>query len=66
MFCTRCNKYNRKILFPSVFNEEQICVSCKEAEEKHPLYKKAIKAHYDSEIKGYYDFKGIGLPKDLE
>lgn len=65
MYCNRCKKQNSKLLFLSVFNEDLICVSCKETEEKHRDYKKAIQAIEKEENKGNYDFKGIGIPDDL-
>ena len=65
MFCTRCNKDNAKILFMSVFNNETICVSCKEKEEEHTLYKEAVLADREAIKKGVNNFEGIGLPNDL-
>lgn len=65
MTCERCNNSNAKLLFLSVFNEQNICVFCKEKEEKHPGYKKAVKEIEIEEANGNYDFKGIGLPKEL-
>lgn len=66
MNCTRCNQSNKKLLFLSVFNDEQICVSCKEKEEKHPMYKNALEAYNQAEKNEQYNFKGIGLPKELK
>lgn len=66
MFCNRCKKENAKLLFLSVFNEENICISCKEKEEKHTLYKDALIADRKALKEGNYNFKGIGLPNDLK
>lgn len=65
MTCERCQKNNAKLLFLSVFNEQQICLSCKEKEEQHRDYKKALLEIQKEEKKGNYEFKGIGLPEDL-
>ena len=66
MLCDRCKKENAKLLFLSAFNEENICISCKEKEEKHTLYKDALRAARKALEEGNFDFKGIGLPKDLK
>lgn len=65
MHCPRCNKNNKKLLFLSVFNEQQICIFCKEEEEKHPLYTEALNSYITEELKGNFNFQGIGLPDDL-
>lgn len=65
MTCERCNNLNAKLLFLSVFNEQNICVFCKEKEEKHPDYKRAVKEIEKEESNGNYNFKGIGLPNEL-
>lgn len=44
----------------SMFNEDVICMVCKEAETKHPNYEKACKADLEEIKKGNYNFEGIG------
>lgn len=65
MICDRCGNKDKKLLFISVFNLDSICVCCKEEEEKHNEYSKAIRVNRAEEAKGNYDFEGIGLPEDL-
>lgn len=65
MNCTRCNRENRKMLFMSVFNDEQICVDCKEREESHPKYLDALFADREALKNRDYNFTGIGVPSDL-
>jgi uncharacterized membrane protein len=45
----------------SMFNEDVICMECKEKETKHPNYKKAMDADMEEIKKGNYNFQGIGL-----
>ena len=44
----------------SMFNEQCICMSCKDKETKEPEYKKAVEADQEEIRKGNYNFKGIG------
>lgn len=62
--CPRCGtKTNTSIC--SRFNTEQICLPCKEAEKKHPLYKLASKAEHHQLTLGNFNYEGIGCPASL-
>ena len=50
----------------SIFNEQVICLECKETEKKHPKYDSAVQAEYEQVKKGNYNFEGIGLPDDYD
>jgi len=57
--CDRCNDVmNGHIM--SMFNTDEICFKCKEEEEQHPDYQKAVDADNEQIKKGNYNFKGIG------
>ena len=43
----------------SMFNEDCLCMSCKEKETKEPDYDKAVKADHEEIKKGNYNYKGI-------
>ena len=63
MLCERCGKETiAKIM--SQFNTQDICLECKEAEELHPMYERALQAEFDAIRGGNYNFPGIGLPAD--
>lgn len=63
--CGRCGK-ETGVTIVSMFNTDTICLNCKKKEEKHPDYVKAVKADNNAIKRGNYNFRGIGLPKDLE
>lgn len=44
----------------SMFNEDCICMECKDKEIKDPRYKKARDTEAEEVRKGNYNFKGIG------
>lgn len=58
--CDRCGA-ELKVRTMSMFNEDVICLECKEKETKHPDYEKARDAEMAEVRKGNYNFKGIGL-----
>ena len=62
--CSRCKKATG-ITTMSMFNEEMICISCKEKEQDHPDYEKARTAERNEIKQGNWNFKGIGKPIDL-
>lgn len=43
----------------SMFNEECICMVCKEKEMKRSDYKKAVEGELEEVKKGNYNYKGI-------
>lgn len=49
----------------SMYNEDVICMSCKDAEKKRDDYKQASDADIAEIKKGNYNFEGIGM-KDRE
>lgn len=62
--CNRClNKANPSIM--SMFNEDILCMKCKDIEIKHPSYKQALEADIAEIKSGNYNFHGIGKPSDL-
>ena len=60
--CDRCGKIlTAKTM--SMFNEDCLCLECKEKEKNLPNYKKALNKDIEEIKKGYFNFKGIGLKK---
>ena len=64
MKCERCHQ-ETKIFTMSMFNTQNICMSCKERERKHPMYENAREAERQEILKGNYNYSGIGKPHDL-
>jgi len=64
MNCDRCSK-EASVHTCSMFNTEDICLECKEKEQKHPLFEKARTAETAAARQGDYNFPGIGKPEDL-
>ena len=60
--CDRCGAILTTRIM-SMFNEDVICLDCKEKERQHPDYKKAQDAEIAEVRKGNYNFQGIGLKK---
>jgi hypothetical protein len=58
--CQRCRKQTLETIL-SMFNTEEICMGCKEAEEQRPDYQKAVEADQTAVRTGDIAFKGIGL-----
>jgi hypothetical protein len=48
-----------------MFNEDILCMKCKDIEIKHPSYKQALEADIAEIKSGNYKFQGIGKPSDL-
>lgn len=65
--CQRCGKITEGqfCLIMSYFNTQMICEHCERLEQAHPDYPRARKMELDAIKGGNYDFKGIGLPKEL-
>ena len=61
-YCDRCGA-ELKVRTMSMFNEDVICMDCKEKETHHPDYEKARKADLEEIKRGNYNFKGIGYRK---
>jgi len=60
MDCQRCGQPTN-VTIVSMFNTEEICMACKDAERQRPDYKDAISADEAAIRGGDYNFKGIGL-----
>lgn len=58
--CDRCGGLLNEGRTMSMFNEECICMSCKEKETQRADYKKAVDADHAEIKKGNYNFLGIG------
>lgn len=59
-YCDRCGKDLKTGRIMSIFNEDCICMECKEKETKDKDYEKARDAEAAEVRKGNYNFKGIG------
>lgn len=57
--CDRCKESLKGGRILSMFNEDVLCMSCKDKETKDPEYKKAVEADHEEIKKGNYRFKGI-------
>ncbi len=64
MKCPRCRNEST-VSIMSKFNTEEICIPCKDREEKHPLYAEADQAEVAAVRNGNYNFQGTGCPADL-
>lgn len=62
--CDRCDKESTTFTC-SFFNEEMICMECKEKERNHPSFEEARMKERSEVLKGNMNYKGIGLPEDL-
>ena len=62
--CDRC-KSESFIFKMSFFNEDMLCRICVKKEELHPKYDEAKRVETAHVRAGNFNFKGIGLPKDL-
>lgn len=59
-YCDRCGKDLKRGRIMSMFNEDCICMVCKDKERKDPRYEKARDREAEEVRKGNYNFKGIG------
>lgn len=62
MTCDRCGKETNAHIM-SMFNTEEICLACKDAEKLRPDYKAAVAADEAAIRAGDMNFPGIGLKK---
>ena len=56
--CDRCGEPTNGVTTMSIFNEDVICMSCKDKEKKDPEYKAASKAEMDAVKRGERNYKG--------
>lgn len=57
--CDRCGGTLRNGRTMSMFNEQCLCMDCKDKETKDPEYQKAVKAENEEILKGNFNYKGI-------
>ena len=57
--CQRCGKETNCHIM-SMFNTQEICLECKEKEEKRDDYKRAVDADVGAIRRGNFNFPGIG------
>ena len=62
--CDRCGGDLKGGRIMSMYNEDCICMDCKEKETKRADYKDASDADINAICNGNYNFKGIGLTED--
>lgn len=60
-FCDRCGGSLEDGRIMSMYNNDCICMKCKEAERQRPDYEVAVKADHDAIKAGNYNFAGIGF-----
>lgn len=58
--CDRCGKHLKTGRIMSMFNEDCICMDCKDKERKDKNYERARDREIEEVRKGSYNFKGIG------
>ena len=59
--CDRCGSSLNSGRIMSMFNEDVICMECKDKETKHPKYEAATRADIEAIKSGNRNFKGIGF-----
>jgi hypothetical protein len=62
--CDRCNKPTNGTTIMSMYNEQVICMECKDKERGRADYKDAVNADIAEIKKGNHNFEGIGLKDD--
>jgi hypothetical protein len=58
-FCDRCKGSTNNTTTQSMFNEQVICMYCKDEEKKDPEYEAAERADYEASRAGIKNFKGV-------
>ena len=59
--CDRCHGSLDGGRICSMYNQQTICMTCKEKEQQRADYRKAVEADHAEIRKGNYNFQGIGL-----
>lgn len=59
--CDRCGGSLAGGRIMSMFNEDCICMKCKDAERERADYDRAVQADHEEIKKGNYNYKGVGL-----
>lgn len=63
--CDRCHQPLNGARTMSMYNNDCICMDCKDKERKRADYGKAVEADHAEIKKGNYNFKGIGYRKEV-
>lgn len=63
-YCDRCGGTLEGGRIMSMYNNDCICMKCKDAETKRADYTEALEADRAEIKKGNYNFKGIGYKKE--
>ncbi len=63
--CERCGVSPVGAWTVSMFNTQQICMTCKQTERLHPDYAHAHDTECEAVKAGDRNFPGVGLPADL-
>ena len=61
--CDRCGGSLDGGRIMSMYNEDVLCMTCKEKERQRPDYREAVEADNAAIRRGVRNFKGIGLKK---
>lgn len=56
--CDRCGESTNNVTTMSMFNEDVICMNCKEEEKNDPEYQAAAEAEREEIKKGNYNYRG--------
>jgi len=64
--CDRCGGSLKEGRILSMFNEQCICMVCKDKETKDKDYKKAVEADVEQIKQGNYNYKGIRGGKSID
>ncbi len=64
--CDRCGGSLEGGRIMSMYNEDCICIKCKEEERKRSDYRKAVDADNEQIRNGNYNFKGIGYTEETK
>jgi hypothetical protein len=59
--CDRCHKPLNGARIMSMYNQDCLCMDCKQKESEREDYPEAVKAEREAVAKGDYNFKGYGL-----
>ena len=57
--CDRCGGSLDEGRILSMFNQQTLCLLCKEKERKRPDYAQAVEADHEQIRKGNFNYKGI-------
>lgn len=57
--CDRCKRPTNNSTTQSIFNEDVICMNCKEKERNDPEYKAAEEAEREAYLSGVKNYKGV-------